>query len=176
MHCALGKAVELHLTPRNPAASARPPEIRQEEITPLDAEQARALLEAAKGDRFECLYVLSLTCGIRMGEALGLKWSDVDFEAGTIRVHCQLQRMRNCGGLVFSEPKNASRRTVDLPQRAVEALRRHRERQAEEPTPSRRKSALCSILALCNSSASPILSSSAIVCSVSYSVDWSQFD
>ncbi len=133
LHCALEKAVELRLTPRNPAASARPPEIRQEEITPLDAEQARALLEAAKGDRFECLYVLSLTCGIRMGEALGLKWSDVDFEAGTIRVHCPLLRMRSGGGLVSPEPKNASRRTVDLPQRAVEALRSHRKRQAEEP-------------------------------------------
>jgi integrase len=40
--------------------------------------------------------------------------------------------MRDGGGLVFSEPKNASRRTVDLPQRAVEALRSHRKRQLEE--------------------------------------------
>jgi integrase len=90
------------------------------------------LLEAAKDDRFECLYGLSLMCGLRMGEALGLKWSDINLEAGTLRVHRQLQRMREGGGLVFSEPKNASRRTIDLPQRAVEALRSHRKRQAEE--------------------------------------------
>jgi integrase len=71
-----------------------------------------------------------------MGEALGLKWSDVDLEAKALRVNRQLQRMRRegdeAGKLVFSEPKNASRRTVDLPQRAVEALRSHRKRQVEE--------------------------------------------
>jgi integrase len=93
-------------------------------------------LEAAKGDRHECLYILSLTCGLRMGEALGLKWSDID--KGTLRVNRQIQRMRRdedsgaSGTLEFSEPKNASRRTIDLPQRAVEALRSHRKRQLEE--------------------------------------------
>jgi len=40
--------------------------------------------------------------------------------------------MRGGGGLVFSEPKNASRRTLELPQRAVEALRGHRKQQAGE--------------------------------------------
>jgi integrase len=132
LHCALKKAVELRLIPRNPAASARPPKIRQEEITPLDAQQARLLLEAAKDDRFECLYILSLMCGLRMGEALGLKWMDIDLEAGTLRVQRQVQRIREGGGLIFSEPKNASRRTIDLPQRALEALRSHHKGQLEE--------------------------------------------
>ena len=109
-----------------------PPKIQQEEITPLDAEQARRFLRAACGDRFEALYGLSLTTGLRMGEALGLRWTDVDLDAGTLRVSRQVQRMRNGGGLVFSEPKNASRRTLELPQRAVEALRKHKKQQAEE--------------------------------------------
>jgi integrase len=64
-----------------------------------------------------------------MGEALGLNWSDIDLDTKTLRVSRQLQRMRDGGGLVFSKPKNASRRSVDLPQRAVEALRSHRKRQ-----------------------------------------------
>jgi integrase len=132
LRCALQKALDLRLIPRNPAASARPPRIRQEEITPLDVEQTRVLLAAAKGDRFECLYVLSLTCGLRMGESLGLKWSDIDLDAGTLRVHRQLQRIREGGGLVFSEPKNASRRTIDLPKKALEALWSQRKRQLEE--------------------------------------------
>jgi integrase len=131
LRCALEKAVDLKLIARNPAASARPPKIRQEEITPLDVEQVQVLLEAAKGDRFECLYVLSLMCGVRMGESLGLRWSDVDLEAGSLRIHRQLQRVREGGGLVFSEPKNASRRTIDLPQRTLEALISHRKRQIE---------------------------------------------
>jgi integrase len=136
LHRALEQAVKFNLIPFNPAARVDPPKIRQDEITPLDAEQARIFLEAAKGDRFEALYVVSLTCGLRMGEALGLKWSDIELNNGTLRVNRQLQRMRRNGDtpgtLEFSEPKNASRRTVDLPQRAVDALRRHRKRQLEK--------------------------------------------
>jgi integrase len=132
LHRALSKAVELRLIARNPAASADPPKVRHEEITPLSMDQTRVFLDAARGQKFEALYVLSLTCGLRMGESLGLKWSDIDLEAGTLRVNRQLQRIREGGGLVFSEPKNASRRTIDLPQRALEALRAHRKHQAEE--------------------------------------------
>src|SRR5215216_2367801 len=132
LHRALGKAVELRLIARNPAASADPPKVRHEEITPLDTDQTRVFLDAARGQKYEALYVLSLTCGLRMGESLGLKWSDIDLDAGTLRVNRQLQRMREGGGLVFSEPKNASRRTIDLPQRALEALRSHRKHQLEE--------------------------------------------
>ena len=68
----------------------------------------------------------------KMGETLGMRWSDIDLDTKNLRVNRQLQRMREGGGLVFSEPKNASRRTVDLPQRAVKALRRQRKQQAEE--------------------------------------------
>jgi integrase len=123
------------MIPRNPARSVDPPKIRADEITPLDTDQTRRFLDAARRDEFECLYVLSLTCGLRMSEALGLKWSDIYLDAGTLRVNRQLQRLRRdgdvAGRLVFSEPKNASRRTIDLPQRAAEALRRHRKRQLE---------------------------------------------
>jgi integrase len=132
LHRALEQAVRFNLMPFNPAARVDPPKVRQEEITPLDTAQAHVFLDAARGDRFEALYIVSLTVGLRMGEALGLRWSDLDLDAKNLRVSRQLQRMREGGGLVFSEPKNASRRTLDLPQRAVAALRSHRKRQLEE--------------------------------------------
>jgi integrase len=136
LHRALSKAVDLRLIARNPAASADPPKVRHEEMMPLHADQTRTFLDAACGEKYEALYVLSLTCGLRMGESLGLKWSDIDLNAGTLRVNRQLQRMRKDGdkpgSLVFSEPKNASRRTIDLPQRGVEALRIHRKHQLRE--------------------------------------------
>ena len=132
LHRALSKAVDLRLIARNPAASADPPKVRQEEITPLDTDQTHILLDSAHGDKYEALYILALTCGLRMGESLGLRWSDIDLDSGTLRVNRQLQRIRGGGGLQFSEPKNASRRTIDLPQRALEALRSHRKRQLEE--------------------------------------------
>jgi integrase len=136
LHRALSKAVELRLIARNPAANADPPKVHHEEITPLDDDQARVFLDAARGQKHEALYVLSLPCGLRMGESLGLKWSDIDLEAGTLRVYRQLQRLRKDGGrsgrLVFSEPKNASRRTTDLPQRTLETLRSHHKNQLEQ--------------------------------------------
>jgi len=148
LHAALEEAVKGDLIPRNPAAHANKPKVRQDEIEPLDAEQARTFLYAARGDRYEALYLLCLMAGLRQGEALGLKWSDVDLAAGTLRVNRQLQRVRRdgekSGRLVFSEPKNASRRTVGLPKRAVEALRSRRRRQLEEKlgTPSYEDSGL----------------------------------
>jgi integrase len=56
---------------------------------PLDREQARRLLEAAEGDRFEALYVLAVHPGMRPGELLGLKWEDVDLDGngGSLRVN-----------------------------------------------------------------------------------------
>src|SRR5215217_8237036 len=132
LHRALEEAVKGDLLPRNPAAHANRPKVRQDEIEPLDASQATAFLEAAKGDRFEALYALCLMCGLRQGEALALRWQDIDLDGGTLRVSRQLQRVRGGGGLRFSEPKNASRRTVGLPKRAVSALKSHRKRQLEQ--------------------------------------------
>ncbi len=136
LHKALEEAVKGELILRNPAEHANKPKVRQEEIEPLDAEQAAAFLEAARGDRFEALYVLCLMCGLRQGEALALRWQDIDLDAGTLRVNRQLQRVRRdgdkSGRLEFSEPKNASRRTLGLPQRVAGALRSHRKRQLEE--------------------------------------------
>ena len=54
---------------------------------------------------------------------MGLRWSDIDLDGQTLRVSRQLQSVREGGGLIFSDPKNASRPTVDLPQSALHALK-----------------------------------------------------
>jgi len=55
-------------------------------MRPLAPEQVTLLLEAARGDRLEALYVLAITTGLRQGELLGLKWEDVDLEDGRLQV------------------------------------------------------------------------------------------
>lgn len=66
-----------------------------------------------------------------MGEALGLRWVDVDLEGRTLRVQQTVQRVK--GGLVFAEPKSpTSRRVIPLPDVAVSALTKHRMRQNEQ--------------------------------------------
>jgi integrase len=128
----LKQAVRWGLVPRNVTEAVNIPKLVREEVNALSPEEARRFLATARRDRLEALYVLAVHCELRRGELLGLRWPDVDLDAKTLRVSRQLQRMREGGGLVFSEPKNASRRTVDLPKRAVEALRSHRKRQLEE--------------------------------------------
>ena len=131
LHKALKQAVRDGLIPRNATEAVRPPQVRKEEIRPLSPEQAKVLFEAARGDRLEALYVLAVTTGLRQGELLGLKWDDVDLEAGTLQVRRTLTTAK--GGPVLSAPKTkGSRRTVKLSQTALQALRSHLERQLGE--------------------------------------------
>lgn len=125
---ALGQAMVWGLVTRNVAALTRSPRVEQYEAVTLRPEHAIALLEAARGDRLEALYVLTLVTGIRQAEALGLRWTDVDLEAKTLRLRAQLQRVD--GEYELNSPKTSgSRRALPLLPLAVEALREHRDRQ-----------------------------------------------
>src|SRR5215210_851282 len=77
LHKALKQALMDGLIPRNVTEAVKAPRPEKKEIKSLSSEQARALLEAAAGDRLEALYVLAVTMGMRQGELLGLKWEDV---------------------------------------------------------------------------------------------------
>src|SRR5674476_1535372 len=83
---ALGHAERTDLVNRNVARLARPPRIPRRPVSPLSAEQARTFLAAIRGDRLEALYLVALGVGLRQGEILGLRWPDVDLDAGTLRV------------------------------------------------------------------------------------------
>ncbi len=89
---ALKQAVNDGLIPRNAAAPVKPPQARRDEIRPLDREQVRAFLAAVSGERLEALYVVAITAGLRQGELLGLKWDDVDLDAGTLQVRRTLSQ------------------------------------------------------------------------------------
>lgn len=129
---ALSQAVRDDLIPRNVAAGERPRSSRQrEEARALSPAQVRALLTATKGHRNEALYIVAVHAGLRQGELLGLKWTDVDLEAGRLAVRRSLKVTEN--GLDFGPPKNkASRRSVPLNKTAVTALRAHKTRQNAE--------------------------------------------
>lgn len=132
LHKALKQAVRDGLVPRNVTEAVTPPRPENKEIRPLSPEQARALLVAAKGERFEALYVLAITTGMRQGELLALKWEDIDLEAGTLQVRRTLSTATG-GGFRFGAPKTAkSRRSIKLPNRALSSLKKHRKAQLEE--------------------------------------------
>jgi integrase len=117
---------------RNVAALVQPPSVPREEVRPLTADQARAVLTAAQGCRNSARWSVALALGLRQGEALGLAWDAVDLDEGTLAVRQALQR-RAGGGLVLVPPKSrAGRRTIPMPVQLVEALRTHRVAQATE--------------------------------------------
>jgi integrase len=128
---ALENAVREELLARNVARLVQMRSPRYEVGRGLSVAQARALLQAARGDRFAALYVLAVYLGLRRGELLGLRWRDVDLDKGRLEVVQTLQRVD--GELRFLPPKTRhSRRTIPLPPPCMEALVQHRRRQARE--------------------------------------------
>jgi integrase len=128
---ALQAAVRDDLLTRNVARLVQVPVPRSEPVGVLDVDDARRLLDAARNDRLYALWAVALGVGLRKGEALGLRWSDVDLEAGWLQVRQSLQRV--AGHLQLSAPKtSSSRRSVPLPRVCVEALEAHRRTQEEE--------------------------------------------
>lgn len=104
------------------------PHLTRREIQPLDTEQARRLLAAVRGERLEALFTVALALGLRRGEALGLKWDDIDFATSTLYVQRSLQRGDHGLELVDVKTKK-SRRAIPLPLVAIRALQKHRHRQ-----------------------------------------------
>ena len=68
------------------AVEVTPPKEYRHEIKVLTPQQERQLLEAAHGERVEAVYVLPATCGLRQGECLALRFEDIDFAKGTLRI------------------------------------------------------------------------------------------
>ncbi|MCZ2805748.1 site-specific integrase [Modestobacter sp. VKM Ac-2983] len=131
LRAALDITVRDGLLGRNPAAAVRRPAVERQDAAFLTVDDAHRLLDSMRGERLEPLFRLMLATGLRRGEALGLHWSDVDLDGGTLRVRWTLTRTSK--GLQLGEPKTEkSRRSVPLPRSTVAALRAHRQQQATE--------------------------------------------
>lgn len=138
LRVALADAVELGMLPTNPAQVSRRKgrkrgaQTRRKRIVPLTMAQIDALRAAASDERLSALFVVAVTCGLRRGELLGLRWRDVDLERRRMYVTSQLGADDD-ERLAFVEVKTESgEREVPLPDDAAEALRAHKDRQAFE--------------------------------------------
>ena len=128
---ALADALRDGLVTRNVAALTEAPVMQKAERSYLTASQVRLLIDEARDERHWPLWVVIVTTGLRVSEALGLAWSDVDLEARTVTVSRQLARVD--GQWVRSKPKTRkSRRTVPLTPQGVEAFAEQRRRQDAE--------------------------------------------
>ena len=126
----LGQAVKDSLLIRNPAAAATPPtakEAKAPEMHPWDAGELAAFLAWAEGaaQNYALWNTLAMT-GMRRGEALALRWRDVDFDAATISVRRSAGMVRIVGegaDVVEGDTKSGKPRVVDLDDGAAAVLR-----------------------------------------------------
>ncbi len=123
---ALGEAENRGYIALNPVKKVRIPVNRVKEIHPLGIEDVKRLLETYKGTYMSARLHIALLCGLRQGEALGLRWQDIDFESGLLEVRNQVQKID--GKLQLTGLKtDRSRRCVALTSGSLESLSLHRE-------------------------------------------------
>ncbi|AOR33417.1 MULTISPECIES: site-specific integrase [Streptomyces] len=149
---ALNEAVRRRHLATNPASIAKAPKLEEEEVEPYTVEEVQRLLLEADKHRNTARWVIALALGLRQGEALGLKWEDVDFDAGVILVRRGRLRPRyqhGCGDKCGRKPgycpqktsvrretkdtkTRAGKRPIGVPEELLKLLRRHREEQERE--------------------------------------------
>lgn len=125
LRVALNKALKVGLVTQNVAALAEPPTHVPRKIQPLTPTEARGLLDVAKGYRQGALVSVGMALGLRLGEALGLQWADVDLKAGTLAVKRALER--SGGDAAVRRQLGVTRRA--LRRRITAAARRSAERR-----------------------------------------------
>jgi integrase len=152
LRAALNEAVRRSHLGRNPVLLAKAPRLSEQEIEPYGVEEIQRLLEVASQRRNSTRWALALALGLRQGEALGLRWEDVDLETGVLRVRRSRLRPKwahGCGDTCGKKPglcsqrvnvrpptgevkSKAGRRVIGLPPQLVVLLRAHRTEQERE--------------------------------------------
>lgn len=152
LRAALNEAVRRSHLARNPVLLAKAPKLAEQEVDPYSVEEIQRLLEAASSRRNSARWAVALALGLRQGEALGLRWQDVNLEVGTLRIRRSRLRPKyangcdgSCGQLPGNCPQRintrppagdvkskAGRRTIGLPPQLVALLRAHQAEQERE--------------------------------------------
>ena len=129
LHAALAKAIKYGHIGRNPAHGASLPRNNHSEMNVLDANQVTQFLIAAQDSRYEALYSLAIHTGMRQGELFGLKWTDLNWNRGELKVQRQV-KIETGKGWTFADPKTKrGRRTIKLGNEILKLLRTYKENQ-----------------------------------------------
>ena len=127
----LTAAVHWQVIPYNPCASVKPPRMRHKEAAVLDEQQSREILDALEDEplRYRTLITLILYSGIRVAEASGLTWDDIDFENGFIDINKTLNYTPRKGVYEDTPKSESSARVISIPPNIVELLKQYKEEQ-----------------------------------------------
>lgn len=132
LHRALNDAVSVGYLRFNPSDAVKLPRVEKPELHPFDEEQIMAFLETIQGHTYENVYYVTLFCGLRQGEVLGLTWDAIDFKSGTITINKQLQLARDGSKeTTLTSPKNGKGRVIKPAVSVMKALKAEQQKQLE---------------------------------------------
>ncbi|WJI69374.1 MULTISPECIES: tyrosine-type recombinase/integrase [unclassified Mesorhizobium] len=129
---ALGQAVTWERLTRNPATATTPPKVERKKMLAYDVVQTASMLDALRPTRMFIPILLAVTCGLRRGEILALRWRHLDLGDNSRQMSIQESAEQTNDGVRYKEPKSGRARTVALSASTVAELKAHRARQAEE--------------------------------------------
>jgi integrase len=135
LRAALNQAMRWDLVYRNVATLTDAPKPDDFQAKPLAAADVSTFLQAAKGDRLEALWMATVWLGLRQGEVFGIRWADLDLDAGSVRIQKQIQvtgKGETKQVQLVDTKTEKSRRTLPLPAPLVTSLRKHRKEQLTE--------------------------------------------
>jgi integrase len=131
LHLALKHAVRWNYVARNVCDLLDSPRVVSRQGTPLTLVQAKKLLEGIQGHRLEAVLMMAVITGMRKGEIIALRWSDIDLERRVLRVLHTVDYIPGYG-YVENEPKTqAGKRTIDVPAFFIDMLKQHRVKQEQ---------------------------------------------
>ncbi|MEJ9256033.1 tyrosine-type recombinase/integrase [Bacillus wiedmannii] len=120
---ALNLAVKQNIISRNPADFAEIPKKERTSIQTWTEEEVKKFLLHSQESRYHIGYLLAITTGMRMGEVLGLRWQDVDFEKHTVTIN---QTSGHDNKIKKTAKTNSSKRTIPVPKETIESLKKHK--------------------------------------------------
>jgi integrase len=122
-------AVNRELLDKNPTAHIKRPRVPKGPPKYLEVEEIRRYFDAAHGHDFEGVFLLALGHGLRLGEALGLRWSSINFNERMLSVDGSLVKSETGEYVVAATKTHRSNRPITLSQTTIEALNRRRAKQ-----------------------------------------------
>lgn len=126
---ALKQAVRWQLVAVNVCDAVEPPRRERKEMKAITESETAKLLRGLAGTRYHAPVLIAVSCGLRRGELLGLRWQDIDLEQATLSVRQALEQTK-AGGIRMKEPKTPkSKRQIVIPSLALAALETHQEEQ-----------------------------------------------
>lgn len=129
LRLALKNAVQWGYISRNVCELVTRPRVPKHDIAPLTLEQAQRFRQHLQGHRFEVLITMAVVTGMRRGELLSLRWSDIDFQRNVLQVLHTVDRFTGYG-YVEGEPKSAAGvRSIRLPGFLMDMLKQHQLQQ-----------------------------------------------